>query len=164
MLKWNCCLTSVWRGKPINFLVFGFLNHYCAIRHLVRCFLLRNVCIRQPHFVMMFFPSDLPFSIRLFSMSKREGRKKTGYWTQSNRTSSNSSKKMIRHIWQISTECKIPGSMGYFFYFVGSLRCYQILELNHQLIIKYKNILFAWLLFSSINYHILTNLVTYWIV
>ena len=140
MLKWNCCLTSVWRGKPINFLVFGFLNHYCAIRHLVRCFLLRNVCIRQPHFVMMFFPSDLPFSIRLFSMSKREGRKKTGYWTQSNRTSSNSSKKRWYAICQISTECK-KGFVGCFFYFVGSLRYYQTLELNHQLIIKCKNIL-----------------------
>ena len=30
----NCCLTSVWSGKPINFLVFEFSNHYCAIRHL----------------------------------------------------------------------------------------------------------------------------------
>ena len=30
----NCFLTSVWRGKPINFLVLEFSNHYCAIRHL----------------------------------------------------------------------------------------------------------------------------------
>ena len=30
----NCCLTSVWRGKPINFLVFKFSNNYCAIRRL----------------------------------------------------------------------------------------------------------------------------------
>ena len=30
----HCCLTSVWRGKPINFLVFEFSNHNSAIRHL----------------------------------------------------------------------------------------------------------------------------------